>query len=151
MNAKILIFGTLFLLGNIALNGQEINRDGMNFGEQNRQSTVRKGVRDELEECLVKRGLDNDTAKDLAKNTFIDNDLFENVKIHNYLSAVENILEYDDLMEQLATRALFKKRSDFSDYDTLVGLTREVAKTTLENATLKKLSKVALTNQNLGT
>jgi len=150
MNAKILIFGTLFLLGNITLGAQELNREGMSFSEDNRQSFVRKGVRDELAERLAERGLDDDTAEDLAKNTFKDNDILESIKIHNYLTAVENI-EYDSLINQLVTRALFKKNSDFGSYDTLVGLTREISKSTIEATTLEKLSKVAMINQNLET
>jgi hypothetical protein len=150
MNARILIFGTLFLLGNITLGAQELNREGMSFSEDNRHSFVRKGVRDELEERLIERGLDNAIAEDLAKNTFEDNDILESIKIHNYLTAVQGI-EYDSLMDQLVTRTLFKKTSDFSDYDTLVGLTREIVKGIIEDTTLEKLSKVAMINQNLKT
>ncbi len=150
MNTRILIFGTLFLLGNITLGAQELNREGMSFSKDNRQSFVRKGLRDELEERLVERGLDDKIAEDLAKNTFEDNDILESIKIHNYLTAVQGI-EYDNLMDQLVTRTLFKKTSDFSDYDTLVGLTREIVKGIVEDTTLEKLSKVAMINQNLKT
>ena len=150
MNTRILIFGTLFLLGNITLSAQELNHEGMNFSEENRQSFTRKGVRDELAERLAERGLDDDTAEDLAKNTFQDNDILESIKIHNYLSAVETV-EYDNLMEQLATRTLFKKNSDFGNYDTLVGLTREMLNHNIKATTLEKLSNVAMINQNLKT
>ncbi|MEA3523788.1 MAG: hypothetical protein U9R50_12550 [Campylobacterota bacterium] len=123
MNAKILIFGTLFLLGNITLGAQELNREGMNFNEENRQSTARKGVRDELEERLINRGLDEDAAEDLAKNSFENSDGLASIQIHNYLTIIENV-QYDGLMEQLATRILFKKNTDFGNYDTLVGVTQ---------------------------
>ncbi len=148
MNARVLIFGTLFLLGNITLGAQELNREGMNFSEEHRQSAVRKGVRDEIEERLINRGLDEDTAEDLAKNSFEDNDILTSIQIHNYLTAVESV-EYDKLMEQIVTRTLFDKDTNFGSYDTLIGITRELGNHNIETTTLEKLSQVAKVNQNL--
>jgi hypothetical protein len=147
MNAKILIFGTLFLLGNITLTAQELNRKGLSFSEKNIQTTTRKGVRDELEERLVKRGIDDDAAKDLADNSLEDNEILASIKINNYLSAIE--VEYDDLMNQLALRALFNKKIDFENYDTLVGITHDIHNKHLDKTTLEKLSQIATINKNL--
>jgi hypothetical protein len=150
MNTKVLIFGTLFLLGNITLSGYEINREGINFSEDNRQSFVRKGVRDELEERLIERGLDDEIAEDLVNNALNENEILTHIKMHNYLSAVCDV-NYDHLIDQMATRALFKKETDFGSYDTLIALTRDINRHALKKETLEKLSQVAMINKNLHT
>jgi hypothetical protein len=150
MNTKVLLFGTLFLLGNITLSAHEISREGMSFSEENRQIVVRKGLRDELEERLVERGLDEDAAKDLANNAFNENEILTHIKIDNYLSAIGGV-DYDSLMNQIATRVLFKKETDLASYDTLIALTRDMNPLYLEKETLDKLSHVAKVNQNLQT
>jgi hypothetical protein len=73
---------------------------------------------------------------------------WEREKIHNFLAVTDGI-KYDALMEQLVTRTLLNKKSDFGDYDTLIGITRELGHTCITDATLERLSKVARINQNL--
>ncbi|MEA1920209.1 MAG: hypothetical protein U9N52_10240 [Campylobacterota bacterium] len=148
MNAKILIFGTLFLLGNMTLGAHELNREGMNFSEENRQGAVRKGVRDELKERLIDRGLDEDAASALAEKTFKNSDIFTSIQIHNYLATIETV-DYDALMDHMVTRALFEKETDFGSYDSLVAMTRDLKSHYLEKETLEKLSQVSLVNNNL--
>ena len=148
MNAKILIYATLFLIGNITLTAQELNREGINFSENITQSFIRKGVADELKERLLNRGLDDEAAQDLVKNSFNENEILTFIKINNYLSAVEDI-EYDTLMEHLATKVLFKKEINFESYDNLIGITRDLNPKVIKPQTLDKLSKVADINKNL--
>ena len=148
MNTKVLLFGTLFLLGNITLSANDINREGVNFSEDNRQLVVRKGLREELEDRLSARGLDEDAAKDLANNAFNENEILTHIKIDNYLSAVSGV-DYDKLMNQMATRILFKKETDLASYDTLIALTRDINPRSLDKESLERLSRVAKVNQNL--
>lgn len=150
MNTKVLLFGTLFLLGNITLSANDINREGVNFSEDNRQLVVRKGLREELEDRLSARGLDEDAAKDLANNAFNENEILTHIKIDNYLSAVSGV-DYDKLMNQMATRILFKKETDLASYDTLIALTRDINPRSLDKESLQRLSRVAKVNQNLQT
>jgi len=148
MNTKVLLFGTLFLLGNITLSANDISREGVNFSEDNRQLVVRKGLRNELEERLVARGLDEDVANDFANNAFNENEILTHIKIDNYLSAVSGV-DFDRLMNQMATRILFKKETDLASYDTLIALTRDINPRSLDKESLEKLSHVAKVNQNL--
>ena len=122
----------------------------MNFSEENVQNAVRKGVRDELEARLIDRGLDEDAARALAENTFKENDILTSIQINNYLATMDAI-DYDALMDQMATRALFEKKIDFGSYDSLVAMTRDLKSHYLETETLEKLSHIAKVNQNLQT
>ncbi len=148
MNVKILIFGTLFLLGNITLNALEVNREGISFDRDNTKNYIRKSVADELEECLLERGLDDDIVKDLVKKSISDDDTIVAIKIYNYLTAVKTV-DYDTLIEKLATLALFGKKIDFEDYDSLVRMTQDISSENIKDTTLEKLSKVAMINKNL--
>jgi hypothetical protein len=148
MNVKIIVFGTLFLIGNITLSALELNREGLNLSENNIKSFTRKSIRDELEESLVERGLDDDAAKDLAKDILSDNEAVESIKIHNFLTAVGTI-EYEEFINQLTTDALFGKKVNFEDYDSLVRITYDICGKVLDKDILNKLSKVAMLNKNL--
>jgi len=150
MNTKVLLFGTLFLLGNITLNANEITREGMSFNEENHQLVVRKGLREELKERLVARGLDEDAAKDLTNDGFNENEILTHIKIDNYLSAISGV-DYDSVMNQMATRILFNKETDLASYDTLIALTRDIKPQLINKESLEKLSHVAKVNQNLQT
>jgi hypothetical protein len=147
MNVKIIIFGTLFLLSNITLVAQEVNREAVNFSGENHQDRTRKSVRDELVERLVDNGLDDSTAEDMLKNVFDENDPYISIKIQNYLSVVP--IDYDTLMEKILKRTLFGKKTDFSNYDTLISLTRESNSIYLDEKMLKNLSQIASINRNL--
>ncbi|MEA3491574.1 MAG: hypothetical protein U9R27_06705, partial [Campylobacterota bacterium] len=74
--------------------------------------------------------------------------IFTSIQIHNYLATIETV-DYDALMDHMVTRALFEKETDFGSYDALVGITRDIVSHNIEAASLEKLSKVAMLNQNL--
>lgn len=149
MKTKVLIFTTLFLVGNISFAGQTVTQESINYSEKTFQNHTRRALRDELKERLTNRGLDEDYAEELAKNTCNEDELLTTFKMDHYLSMVEGI-SYDDLMEEIASRALFQKKSNLDDYDTLVGLTQKLKGHHLDDITLEKLSTVAVMNQSLG-
>ncbi len=148
MKAKVFIFGTLFLIGNITLSAEKVVREGINFNEESSKPRIGQGVRGELENILSERGLENSTASSLTQQAFEDNDFLTMIKMQNYLNAVEGV-EYDVLLDQIATQLLFKKKIDFSSYDTLVSITQSLYKSHINSELLDRLSHVALINQSL--
>ena len=148
MKARILIFGTLFLIGNISFATQVATQETLNRSEKNSQSHVRRGIQNDLKERLVNRGLDEEYANELAQNICAEDEFLSALKIHHYLSALQDV-SYHDFMEEIASRSLFKKNTDLGSYDTLVGLTQTLQSHNINETTLKKLSAVAMINKNL--
>ena len=148
MKVKILIFGTLFLIGNVTFAAQELTQGVLSFSEKNGQVHTQKGVENDLKERLVNRGIDEDYATELAQEVCQEDEMITALKIDHYLAALESI-DYHDFMEHIASRALFKKSTDLGNYDTLVSLTQTLKNHHIDAATLKKLSVVAQINQSL--
>ncbi len=148
MKVNILIFGTLFLIGNITLSAQEYTREAITLSEKSAQKHTQQGLQNDLKERLVNRGLDEEYADELAQNICTEDEIISTLKIHHYLAALQNV-SYHDFMEEIASRALFKKSIDLGNYDTLVGLTQKLKSHHIDEATLEKLSNVALMNHNL--
>ncbi len=150
MKAKVFIFGTLFLIGNITLSAEQVVREGINLSGESSKSRIGQGIRGELEKILSERGLENATASSLTQQAFEDNDFLTMIQMQNYLNAVESV-EYDALLNQIATQLLFEKKIDFSSYDTLVSITQSLHKSRINPELLDRLSHVALINQSLKT
>ncbi len=148
MKVNILIFGTLFLIGNMTLTAQEYSREAVTLSEKSSQKHMRRGIQNDLKERLVSRGLDEEYADELAQNICTENEIISALKIHHYLTALQSV-SYHEFMEEIASRALFKKNTDLGSYDTLVGLTQTLKSHNIDETTLKKLSNVALINHNL--
>ncbi len=148
MKARILIFTTIFLVGNISFATQIVSQESINRSEKNSQSHTRRSLQNDLKNRLVNRGLDEEYADELAESICEENEVLAAIKMHHYLTAVQSV-SYDDFMQEIASRALFKKNTDLNNYDTLVGLTQTLKGHHIDEETLKKLSTVAIVNQNL--
>jgi hypothetical protein len=148
MNTRVLIFGTLFLIGNISFGATAVVREGLIQNASPAQTRIRKSVKSELEDLLSQKGIESDAASEILSRVLSGDDMAVSIAISNYLDAVPSIT-YDALLQEVATRALFGKKVDFGSYDTLVSLTQSIEKSALNKMVLQELHEIANINQSL--
>ena len=68
--------------------------------------------------------------------------------IHNILSNLD-MLEYDSVVEYIASATLYSKEVDLSSYDTVIGMVQKIKNTNLDKLTLQNIEKVSLQNKKI--
>ncbi len=94
---------------------------------------------------LYKRGLDKDIATKKVSSSLKGGDFENDFMIQNILSSF-NTLERDNIVEYIATSALYSKEVDLCSYDTIIGMIQQTAGISLDKVTLQKIEKVSLQN-----
>ena len=97
---------------------------------------------------LYKRGLDKEIAQKKVSNFLIGEDFENDLMIHNILSNFD-MLDYDSVVEYIASSALYSKEVDLSSYDTIIGMVQKIKNTNLDELTLEKIEKVSLQNKKI--
>ena len=96
---------------------------------------------------LYKRGLDKEIAQKKVSNFLIGEDFENDLMIHNILSNLD-MLDYDSIVEYIASSALYSKEVDLSSYDTIIGMV-QIINNNLDKLTLQKIEKVSLENRKI--
>ncbi|MCD6190277.1 MAG: hypothetical protein J7K14_01900 [Sulfurimonas sp.] len=96
---------------------------------------------------LYKRGLDKEIAQKKVSNFLIGEDFENDLMIHNILSNLD-MLDYDSVVEYIASSALYSKEVDLSSYDTIIGMV-QIINNNLDKLTLQKIEKVSLENRKI--
>ena len=97
---------------------------------------------------LYKRGLDKEIAQKKVSNFLIGEDFENDLMIHNILSNLD-MLDYNSVVEYIASSALYSKEVDLSSYDTIIGMVQKIKNTNLDELTLEKIEKVSLENKKI--
>ena len=96
---------------------------------------------------LYKRGLDKEIAQKKVSNFLIGEDFENDLMIHNILSNLD-MLDYDSVVEYIASSALYSKEVDLSSYDTIIGMV-QIINNNLDKLTLQTIEKVSLENRKI--
>ena len=110
--------------------------------------TINHSVSSSISTVLYNRGLEEETADELAANLVDAEDEMFLAMLLQTLDA-KNIVSHDEVLEYLSTAALHKQNIDFKSYDNLVGMVSKIKKSTLDENTLKQLSYLAKINKQL--
>ncbi len=97
---------------------------------------------------LYKRGLDKEIAQKKVSNFLIGEDFENDLMIHNILSNLD-MLDYNSVVEYIASSALYSKEVDLSSYDTIIGMVQKIKNTNLDELTLEKIERVSLGNKKI--
>jgi len=141
MNKRILI-STVFISNIIfaSVLPSQINQISLN---ENRVGTFSSFI----SLHLYKRGLDKEIAQKKVSNFLIGEDFENDLMIHNILSNLD-MLDYDSVVEYIASSALYSKEVDLSSYDTIIGMV-QIINNNLDKLTLQKIEKVSLENRKI--
>lgn len=93
---------------------------------------------------LVKRGIEEDKALEIAQNFTNDNEDLLSIMVSNYLHHTDT--KQEAFYNELSKLALLRKKADFSSYSFLVKLTQSLNKTPLKSENLKKLEELSTNN-----
>ncbi|HIP20994.1 MAG TPA: hypothetical protein EYG70_07715 [Sulfurimonas sp.] len=93
---------------------------------------------------LVKRGIEEDKALEIAQNFTNDNEDLLSIMVSNYLHHTGT--KQEAFYNELSKLALLRKKADFSSYSFLVKLTQSLNKTPLKSENLKKLEELSTNN-----
>jgi len=93
---------------------------------------------------LVKRGIDENKALEIAQNCTNANEDLSSIMVSNYLHNTDTTQEA--FYDELSKLALLRKKADFSSYSFLVKLTQSLNKAPLKSENLKKLEEISTNN-----
>jgi len=141
MRVRIIVFGTLFFIGNVALAHHVAEVPHRTHASEESQKQYQKRLADVIADKLTQRGLEREAAEAMANATLKANE----VQVKNYLAAMEEVT-FEKFVDVVASRVLFGKNTDLANYDTLVALTRTLKDNHVEAQTLEKLREVAVLN-----
>jgi len=110
--------------------------------------TINHSVSSSISTVLYNRGLEEETANELAANLVEEEDEMLLAMLLQTLD-VKNIVSHKEVLEHLSTAALHRQTIDFKSYDALVGMVSKIKKCTLDENTLKQLSYLAKINKQL--
>jgi len=141
MNKRILI-STVFISNIIfaSVLPSQINQINLNKNRLGSFSTV-------VSQYLYKKGLDKEVAQKKVSNFLMGEDFENELMLQNILSNLD-MLQYDNVVEYIASSALYSKKIDLSSYDTIIGMLQTV-NSNLDKLTLQKIEKVSLENKKI--
>ncbi len=141
MNKRILI-STVFISNIIfaSVLPSQINQINLNKNRLGTFSTV-------VSQHLYKRGLDKEIAQKKVSNFLVGEDFENELMLQNILSNLD-MLEYESVVEYIASSALYSKEVDLSSYDTIIGMVQKI-NSNLDELTLQKIEKVSLENKKI--
>jgi hypothetical protein len=108
--------------------------------------TINHSISSSISSLLYNRGLEEETANELAANIVDEEDEIFLAMLLQTLDA-KNIVSHNDVLEYLSMAALHKQKIDFKSYDHLVGMVSKIKKSTLDKNTLEQLSYLAKMNK----
>jgi hypothetical protein len=97
---------------------------------------------------LYNRGLDKEAADQISENFVSESDEVLLAILIEELDR-QNIVSRKEVLEYLSETALHKQKFDFHSYDHLVRMVTTIQKKSLDNKTLKTLSMISKSNQQL--
>jgi len=136
MTAKII---TLTLLATTLAFSSAIPRETTRTTKQQSNS-----ISTNIARTLVRRGIEDDKAFEIAQNFTNENEELLSIMISNYLHHID--IKQEALFNELSKLALLRKKADFSSYSFLVKLTQSLNKTQIDNKKLNRLSLVSTNN-----
>ncbi len=141
MNKRILI-STVFISNIIfaSVLPSQINQINLNKNRLGTFSTV-------VSQHLYKRGLDKEIAQKKVSNFLVGEDFENELMLQNILSNFD-MLQYESVIEYIASSALYSKEVDLSSYDTIIGMVQKI-NSNLDELTLQKIEKVSLENKKI--
>ena len=144
MNKQNFITTTLIITG-LALNpamGKTVDR------RTSQNQTINKSIASSISTILHNRGLDEETAQELADN-FLDekDEVFLAIMMRYFEN--QNIVSKEEVLTYLSQVALHKQNIDLTSYDYLIGMVSSIKQKPLDENIRKKLSQIAKTNSYL--
>ncbi len=120
------------------------------IAQQNTNITISQiernsSVSSSIASILYKRGLDEDTAKEISNNLVEEEDELFALMIDNLVKNCSS-LSKDEILEYLSTAALYRQNVHFDSYAHLVNMVSKIKKKPLSETTLAKLSIIAKEN-----
>ncbi|MDF1882706.1 hypothetical protein JHD49_01995 [Sulfurimonas sp. SAG-AH-194-C21] len=113
--------------------------------EQTRTSKQQSNsISTQIAYTLVKRGIDDDKALQIAQNFISENEELFFIMVSNYLHHTN--IKREALFNELSKLALLRKKADFTSYSFLIKLTQSLKKTQLNSDNLKKLAAISTNN-----
>ena len=146
MNKQNLLTLTLIISG-LALN--PVMADAVSNTVASTQ-TINHSIASSISTVLYNRGLEEETANELASAMVDEEDEMFLAMLLQTLDA-KNIASREEVIEYLSTAALHRQSIDFKKYDNLVGMVSKIKKRALDDNTLKQLSYLAKVNKQLFT
>ena len=110
--------------------------------------TINHSITSSISSILYNRGLEEETADELASAMVDEEDEMFLAMLVQALD-IKNIASREEVLEYLSTAALHKRNIDFKKYDNLVGMVSNIKKRALDENTLKQLSYLAKVNKQL--
>ena len=111
---------------------------------QNINQTVTSGI----STLLYNRGLEEDTAEELAQN-FVESEDEMFLAMLVQTLEMQNIARREEVLEYMSRAALQRQILDLKKYDSLVGMVSQIKQKALDKNTLKQLSILAKVNKQL--
>ena len=94
---------------------------------------------------LHKRGLDDDVARELSENFFLENEALFSMMLNNIENGC-NIISETELMNYISSSILQRKSIKLDSYEYLVGMVYKIKNRALSNATLQELKNISTKN-----
>jgi len=110
--------------------------------------TINHSIASSISTVLYNRGLEEETANELASAMVDEEDEMFLAMLLQTLDA-KNIASREEVIEYLSTAALHRQSIDFKKYDNLVGMVSKIKKRALDENTLKQLSYLVKVNKQL--
>jgi len=144
MNKQNLLTLTLIISG-LALN--PVMADAVVNSTASTQ-TINYSLSSSISSILYNRGLEEETADELASGVVDEEDeMFLSLLLQTLES--KNIVSRQEVLEYLSTEALHRRKVDFKTYDNLVGMVSKIKKCALDKNTRNQLSYLAKVNKQL--
>ena len=144
MNKQNLLTLTLIISG-LALN--PVMADAVTSTVASTQ-TINHSIASSISTVLYNRGLEEETAEELASGVVDEEDeMFLSLLLQTLDE--KNIVSRQEVLEYLSTEALHKRKVDFKSYDALVGMVAKIKKCALDKNTRNQLSYLAKINKQL--
>jgi len=144
MNKQNLLTLTLIISG-LALN--PVMADAVVNSAASTQ-TINHSLSSSISSILYNRGLEEETADELASGVVDEEDeMFLSLLLQTLDS--KNIVSRQEVLEYLSTEALHRRSVDFKTYDNLVGMVSKIKKCALDKNTCNQLSYLAKVNKQL--
>ena len=106
-------------------------------------------ISSQITSTLYKRGLDEETAKELSQKLVQDNDELLSLMINNLIN--NSSLTKNEIINYLSKQALLKKRVDLSSYSNVVKMAQTIKSNTLNSKDFKILETICARNEVLVT
>ena len=138
MKVRVMFFATFLVFNNVGIANQEVPIQKTSYIIVKANKREQKNIQEDLINNLIDRGIENDAAYSLVE---------DKTKILNKtISHLEILLKdhsYDEIIDVLATRILYKRSIDLSSKNTLIAVSQTIKGFNIPTEISEKNSKVA--------